>query len=180
MKTYTYIRRYFAIEVIATGIIALVALVVCPLFAARNIMTGIMLVLVIPAAYQVWNTFVAIANPETVTLADEFIEFGAWGRHDRYELSDVHEFRVREFPTAGKMYVRINGGGLLHGRYWLQTRVMSDGRELFERICDMEYAMHPDSLKAHARRVNGEYLAAEASGPAPIQSRRHVRRGRKK
>lgn len=183
MKTYTYIRRYFAIEVIATGIIALAALVICPLLAARNIMAGIMVVLMIPAAYQVWNTFIAIANPETVTLADDFIEFGAWGRHDRYELADVHEFRVREFPTAGKMYVRVNGGGLLRGRYWLQTRVMSDGRELFERICDMEYAMHPDSLKARARRVNSEYLAAEASeasDSASSPSRRHTRRGHKK
>ena len=183
MKTYTYIRRYFAIEVIATGIIALAALVICPLLAARNIMAGIMVVLMIPAAYQVWNTFIAIANPETVTLADGFIEFGAWGRHDRYELADVHEFRVREFPTAGKMYVRVNGGGLLRGRYWLQTRVMSDGRELFERICDREYAMHPDSLKARARRVNSEYLAAEASEASDSTSspsRRHTRRGHKK
>lgn len=183
MKTYTYIRRYFAVEVIATGMIALAALAVCPLLAARGVMPGIMIVLMIPAAYQVWNTFIALANPETVTLADDFIEFGAWGRRDRYELADVREFRVREFPTAGKMYVRVNGGGLLRGRYWLQTRVMSDGRELFERICNMEYAMHPDSLKARARRVNSEYLAVEAAGSpdsAARPSRRHARRGHKK
>lgn len=154
MTRYTYIKRYFAIEVVLTGAVSTAALVVCPLAAFSGFLPGVMVVLAVAALYQVWNTFIAIANPETVVIDGGAIAFSAWGRTDRYEAGEITEFRVREFPTAGKMYVRVNGGRLLRGRYWLQTRVMTDGDELFRRICDMEYAMHPDTLKAYARRSN--------------------------
>lgn len=158
MKTYVYIKRYYVLEVMLTGLIAIGALVICPLLALNGFMPGIMIVLIVPSVYQIWNTFVAIANPETVTIDDEFIEFGGWGRTDKYLWSEINDFRVREFPTAGKMYIRINGGGLFRGRYWLQTRVMSDGKELFRRMCDIEYSMHPNSLKARARRTNSAFM----------------------
>ena len=77
------------------------------------------------------------------------------------------------------MYIRINDSSLFKGRYWLQTRVMTDGRELFQRICDLEFRIHPDTLKARARRVNSEYLEAEgASGGDRPKSRRHDRKGK--
>ena len=177
--TYSYLKRYFFIEVTLTGIVCLAALLVCPYLAYRGIVPGIMIVLMVPAAYQVWNTFVAIANPQTVEIDDEAIAFSAWGRTDRYAWTDVTSFRVREFPSAGKIYIRINNSGLLRGRYWLQTRVMTDGRELFQRICDLEYKIHPDTLKARARKVNSEYLEAEkASDDEKPKSRRHDRKGK--
>lgn len=178
--TYSYLKRYFFIEVTLTGIVCLAALLVCPYLAYKGIAPGIMIVLMVPAAYQVWNTFVAIANPQTVEIDDEAIAFSAWGRTDRYLWNDVTSFRVREFPSAGKIYIRVNNSGLLRGRYWLQTRVMTDGRELFQRICDLEYKIHPDTLKARARRVNSEYLEAEkASDDEKPKSRRHDRKGKK-
>jgi hypothetical protein len=177
--TYSYLKRYFFIEVTLTGIVCLAALLVCPYLAYRGIAPGIMIVLMVPAAYQVWNTFVAIANPQMVEIDDEAIAFSAWGRTDRYAWNDVTSFRVREFPSAGKIYIRINNSGLLRGRYWLQTRVMTDGRELFQRICDLEYKIHPDTLKARARKVNSEYLEAEkASDDEKPKSRRHDRKGK--
>ena len=178
--TYSYLKRYFFIEVTLTGIVCLAALLVCPYLAYKGIVPGIMIVLMVPAAYQVWNTFVAIANPQTVEIDDEAIAFSAWGRTDRYLWNDVTSFRVREFPSAGKIYIRVNNSGLLRGRYWLQTRVMTDGRELFQRICDLEYKIHPDTLKARARRVNSEYLEAEkASDDEKPKRRRHDRKGKK-
>lgn len=179
--TYSYLKRYFFIEATLTGIVCLAALVVCPYLAYKGIVPGIMIVLMVPAAYQVWNTFIAIANPETVEIDEEAISFSAWGRTDRYAWSDVRSFRVREFPSAGKMYIRINDSSLFKGRYWLQTRVMTDGRELFQRICDLEFRIHPDTLKARARRVNSEYLEAESAsdGDRP-KSRRHDRKGKKR
>ena len=179
--TYSYLKRYFFIEVTLTGIVCLAALLVCPYLAYKGIVPGIMIVLMVPAAYQVWNTFVAIANPQTVEIDDEAIAFSAWGRTDRYLWNDVTSFRVIEFPSAGKIYIRVNNSGLLRGRYWLQTRVMTDGRELFQRICDLEYKIHPDTLKARARRVNSEYLEAEkASDDEKPKSRRHDRKGKKR
>jgi hypothetical protein len=65
---------------------------------------------------------------------------------------------IREFPSSGKMYLRVGKTTLLHGRYWLQTKVFTDGRELFQALLDIEYAKNPDTIKARARRVNTEYL----------------------
>ena len=160
-KTFTYIKRFFVIEVILTGLISLGALIVCPLMAYRGVLPPVMIMLAIAAFYQVWNTFIAIANPEKVTITDDSIIFSCWGREDKYPFSELAEFRVREFPTAGKMYIRINNHNLFHGRYWLQTNQMTDGKELFRLICDMEYQIHPDTIKARARRINTEYLENE-------------------
>ena len=160
MKTYTYEQPYFSIEVLGTGLFCGALVALCVVGAVTNLFMppALLALFAAVAFYQVWNTFVAIANPRRVTLGDEAISFAAFGRTDRFELGDVHEFRVREFPSAKKMYVRINGGGLLRGRYWLQTKVMTDGDELFRRLLDMEYKLHPDTIKARARRVNSEYL----------------------
>lgn len=160
MKTYTYEQPFFTIEVLITGIFCAFIAVVCLVFAALQMYLppALSVMFAVVALYQVWNTFIAIANPEKVTFEDDAISFSAFGRTDRFAYSDISEFRVREFPSAGKMYIRINDGGLLKGRYWIQSKVMSDGEELFNRILDFEYAKHPDTIKARARRVNTEYL----------------------
>ena len=160
-KTWTMWKKFFVVEVTLTGFLCLAASVVCPILAWQGVMPPVMIAFAIVAFYQVWNTFIAIANPESVTIDENSITFSAWGRNDRYEFDDLKEFRVREFPTAGKMYIRVNDHNLLHGRYWLQTHNMDDGRELFQIICDMEYKIHPDTIKARARRTNTEYLEVE-------------------
>lgn len=181
--TYTYLRKYFIIEVVLTGIISIAALILCTIWAIMGIYTPLMVLLDIAAFYQTWNTFVAIANPETVTFTDEEISFSCWGRTDSYRIDELTEFRVREFPTAGKMYLRINKHNIFKGRYWLQTKQMSDGAELFRRIQDLEYRIHPDTLKARARRVNTEYIEAEQQGNAKTSKtpyRRHSHRRKKR
>lgn len=179
MKTYTYEKRYFVIEVLITGIISVAAVVLCPIIALQGFYPPIMGMLAIVGFYQTWNTFVAIANPETVTIDDETISFSAWGRTDSYRLDELTEFRVREFPSAGKMYLRINKHTIFKGRYWLQTKQFTDGAELFRRVCDMEYQLHPDSLKATARRVNTAYMEAEEQGQIkPARATR--KKGKKK
>lgn len=161
IMTYTYIKRYFIIEVLLTGIISIAALLLCTTWAIMGIYPPLMVLIDIAAIYQIWNTFIAIANPEQVTLDDEELSFSCWGRTDSYRLSEIKELRIREFPSAGKMYLRINNHNLLHGRYWLQTKQMENGKELFQRLLDLEYQLHPDTLKARARRVNTEYIKAE-------------------
>ena len=38
---------------------------------------------------------------------------------------------------------------------------MTDGQELFSKILDIEYQLHPDTIKARARRTNTKYLQIE-------------------
>lgn len=160
MKTYSYQQPFFSIEVVATGLFCVFLAVACLICAMLNVLLPPALACVFAAValYQVWNTFVSISNPREVSIGDGTISFSAFGRNDTYSLEKIDEFRVREFPSAGKMYIRINGGGLLRGRYWLQTSVMTEGKELFQRITDIEYAKHPETIKARARRINTEYL----------------------
>lgn len=163
MKTYTYEQPYYALEVVITGLFCLMLAILCGGAALAHIFLPQLLLVFfsIVALYQVWNTFIAIANPEKVVIEQDALTFSAFGRSDRFARKDIHELRIREFPTAGKMYVRINGGGFFHGRYWLQTKVMSDGSELFHRMLDMEYELHPNTIKARARRVNTVYVEHE-------------------
>ena len=124
---------------------------------------GVLILIV--AGYQTWNTFVAIANPQDVIVDDDSISFCAFGRTDRYAFEDIKSFNVREVGGDAKVYVRVNGGGLLRGRYWLQILYTSDGKELFQWMEDFEYRVEPDSLKARARRASE--LSAATSGKAP-------------
>lgn len=152
--TYRYNTRYFAFDVTAIGI----ACAVLAIAAAVGLLTTpwlprfVLVLILIVCAYQVLNTFIAIANPAWVDFDDEGVAFGAYGREDRYPWSEVRELSVREFPGKERMYVRINGGGILHGRYWVRTGRFEDGDELYDAMVAKELEIHPDGLKARARR----------------------------
>lgn len=73
-------------------------------------------------------------------------------------MKDIDSFLVREFPSSGKIYLRVNDASLVSGRFWIPTKMFNDSEELFSLLRDLEYKIHPDSLKARARRTNEEYL----------------------
>lgn len=177
-KTYTYREPYFTIEVIGEGTFSLLILVACAWLMLINAfgMGGFFAVFGAAALYQAWNTFVARCYAHAVTLDDATISFELFGREQSYSLSELDEFRVREYPSSGKMYLRVGNHNALHGRFWLSTKSFEDGDELFKRIRDLEYQIHPDTLKAHARRNNEEYVKAYGYGrhQSKVQSRRRV------
>ena len=159
-KTYTYKEPYFTMEVKGEGFFCVFLLCACVWLTYTNAfnMWGLYVVFGIAALYQVWNTFIARCYSHSVTLDDEQISFELFGKTQSYKLSDLNEFRVREYPSSGKMYLRVGDHNALHGRFWLSTKVFEDGRELFDRLRDLEYQIHPDTLKARARRTNEEYV----------------------
>lgn len=152
MKQYIYEPKRFFVSVTFTGIFCIAICIACigAFFGLVPLPHGIAAIVGIVAAYQVWNTFIARANPQIVTIDDTTIRFSAYGRSDIFELSEVTSFLVREF--SGKRYVRINGGGILKGRYWLQTMYIENGDELEAWLADFEYKVDPHSLKSQARR----------------------------
>lgn len=168
VKTYSYDQAKFNVSVTATGVfcLALFILSVMSILGVTTLLPVPIAVLVlIVAGYQVWNTFVSIANPKDVSIDEDSITFSAFGRHDRFAFDDITSFSVREVGGDARIYVRVNGGGLLRGRYWLQILYTSDGKELFQWMEDFEYRVEPDSLKARARRASE--LSAATSGKAP-------------
>lgn len=156
MKEYKYKKSIFLRKVTLTSLFAGFVGVICTTYAIQGTHLPRLLSILIAFVmfYQVLNAFVAVANPETITLSDDAISFSAYGKTHEYKLDDIKEFRVKEFPGSGKMYIRINGGNLFKGRYWLDTFYTHEGDELFKEILELEDKLHPDSLKAHARRTS--------------------------
>lgn len=179
-RTYVYMEPYFSIEVRAEGAFSVLILAACLYLAWTNAfnMAGLFVVFGVAAFYQAWNTFVARAYVHSVTIGDEGISFELFGRTQSYELRDLEEFRVREYPSSGKMYLRVGDHNALRGRFWVSTRAFEDGQELFGRIRDLEYEIHPETLKARARRTNEEYVRLFGYGrhAAKAESRRRVLR----
>lgn len=152
MKQYVYEPKRFFVSVTFTGLFCIVICVACigAFFDLVPLPRGIAAIAGIVATYQVWNTFIALANPQVVTIDDKTIRFSAYGRTDSFALADITTFLVREF--SGKRYVRINGGSMFKGRYWLQTACIENGDELEAWLADFEYRVDPHSLKSQARR----------------------------
>lgn len=157
MKHYQYEKKRFMVQVTITGIFCAILAMISIVFMVQGFMPAIMAIVFIVSVYTVFNTFIAKTTPETIDISKHQITFGAYNQEARYTISQLKEFRIREFPTSGKMYIRVNDYSLLKGRYWVQTKMFNDSKELFMELLDIEYTLHPESLKARARRVNTEY-----------------------
>lgn len=158
-KTFYYDKLLYFIDVKVTGIFCGIIILACLYLGIVGIVSRALVGLIaLVALYTFWNCFIAKSTSQIVSINQQEIIFSALGREDHYPLTDIKKIRVREFPTGGKMYIRINNYGLNKGRYWIQFKKFNDSQELMKRVLDIEYHIHPDTLKARARRVNTEYL----------------------
>ncbi|WP_300123282.1 hypothetical protein [uncultured Enterococcus sp.] len=158
MREYTYYKEYYIFDVLITGIISVLANLVSILLIFLNFYRPIMLLIAIVSLYSWWNIFIARVSPKKVVIDNKKVIFYSFGKTDEYDLENISKFQIREFPSAGKMYIRFNGGKLKKDRYWLNTKMYENGNELFKNLLDLEYEKHPETLKSRARRVNTEYL----------------------
>ena len=150
MKEYNYNAKKFNMKVTVTGVFCvLIALYsVWQLFATGESIWGIAFII---AGYTVWNSFVTISNPSKVVLSDEEIVFSAYGREDHFLMTEIHSFRVKDFPNVRKLFIRVNNASWLKGRYWIPAAFFNDTDELYKAILDIEERVHPNSLKSVAR-----------------------------
>lgn len=150
MKVYSYEKKAFFCEVKFIGVFCIFIIIASLYLAIKGFLPSLMILFSIVALYTVWNTFVSKSTPEKIVWADDGITFSSFNRDDYYAWNDVKQLRIREFPKAGKMYVRFNNANIFRGRYWLQTRRFSDGNELFNKMLSKEFEINPNSLKAQA------------------------------
>ncbi|MGI6608607.1 MAG: hypothetical protein ACOX1F_06530 [Erysipelotrichaceae bacterium] len=155
MKKYIYKKDHFFVRVTLVGIICIImgAYNSYLFIKEKNILN---LFIVVVCVYQIFNTFFSLSNPQEVYIDDHRITFKAYGQVHSYDFKQIYDFRVKEFPQAKKVYLRINKNqnNLLKGRYWVFCLYFNDSDELFRWFLDKEYQMHPDTIKAHARRSN--------------------------
>lgn len=147
-KRYIYEPKAYFSQVTLTSIFTALILAYCIyqiIIGFQPILFGL---IGLVAAYTSWNTFIARANPSQVVLEEDGISFVSFGKVDKYPFDQLKSFQVREFRGSGKMFIRVNNSNLLRGRYWLNTREMNDGEELFLYILKLEHHVHPNSIKA--------------------------------
>ena len=165
-----------------TGGFCAVICLACVAIAALDIFIprGLALVFGAVAFYQVWNTFISLSNPERVEIDEEgdSISFSGFGRVDSYKLSELSTFLVRPFPSSGKTYIRVQNHNIFKGRYWVPTKMFSDGGELFTYLVNLGYKVHPNSLQARAHDVNKDYLEHADQIEAIRSKERSARRSR--
>lgn len=157
-KEYIYDKKAFLMQITVTGIFTCVIFLLCIYGIFVSSYASLCALIAFIAGYAIWNSFISVSNPQKVEIGNDFICFSAYGKEHKYFYDDVKSFRIREFPSAGKIYLRVNQSNFLKGRYWIHTTQFEDGKELFKKLLEMEYELHPDSLKAKARRVNLKYM----------------------
>lgn len=133
----------------------------------------------IVSGYTVWETFISCSNPNKVIIDADGITFCAYGREHRYLWSEITRFKVKEFSGARKLFVRINDAGIFRGRYWLHCYYFNDTDILYKFIVDREILIHPDSLKAQARKTGEQDMAERAERKKKRQEEMERRRAEK-
>lgn len=158
MKTYEYDKKRYFFEIKLIGIIciALLGVSLIAVFIQRFSILWAFVTLI--TCYTLWNMFISNSNPKIVKISEEFICFQSFYREDIYYFKEINNLRIREFPSAGKMFIRVNEAKFIKGRYWISTKSFNNGKDLFNSLLDIEYHMFPDTLKGKARKVNTEYI----------------------
>ena len=151
-----YNRLLYLFDVIITGIVAIGAFIASLVYFHSNL--SLLLLIGIVCIYTIWNSFVSKVHPEKIVIKENEIVFESFNSKDRYYIDGTDRFQLREFPSSGKLYLRIGNEQLQKGRYWINTKNYNNGKELFQLFRDLDYKINPDSLKSKARRVNTEYL----------------------
>ena len=156
MNEFKYNRLLYLFDVIITGIVAIGAFIASLVYFHSNL--SLLLLIGIVCIYTIWNSFVSKVHPEKIVIKENEIVFESFNSKDRFYIDGTDRFQLRDFPSSGKLYLRIGNEQLQKGRYWINTKNYNNGKELFQLFRDLDYKINPDSLKSKARRVNTEYL----------------------
>lgn len=153
-KNYYYNKTRYAVRVLGIGYFA-IFLCLYGIYSAFT--NGIQIsnaALVLIDLYIIYETFITCANPNEVIITDKKIIFKDPRHKDEYYWSDIKDFRVKELPDRKQVYIRINKDkfDFFKGRYWVYCLYFNDCDELYKFFCAKEMEIHPDTIKAYARR----------------------------
>lgn len=151
MKRYKYLKNRFLIEHTITNIFALIII----FFSVYHILKGnlpiLMTLALISSLYSVINNFIYKVNTETIIIGKDEIAFESYNKKDNYRIEEIKQIKLKEYPTNGKIYVRLTDKNNTLHRYWIHTRSFENGKELFKELMYVEFHKHPNTLKAKSR-----------------------------
>lgn len=156
---YTYDPHRYTFDVKIPAILAAIVLPIALVFAYMGALTPIAVGVAMLCAYVLFNTFFAHAYPQTVSLDESTLTLSSFGRTDEYCLADITRLQVRENGMTRNAYIRVNGGGLVRGRYFVACGDLYDAEggkalDLYQFFLDTEARLDPDNLRVRSRAVN--------------------------
>ncbi len=156
MKHYTYNSSHYMIQMTVPGVFTLLI----GLYSMYKFLTGgfnfLWLLITFVCVYNVWNTFVSISNPSEIIIDDDTLTFVAYKGSHVYETKKIEKFAMRPVAGGERMYVMIDKGGILRGRYWIRLAEFNDSKELNDYFYRLDARVNPDSVFTTARKQGRE------------------------
>ena len=157
-KTYVYNARRYLFDVKVPAVVAAIAFFVAGYFALAGMFTPIAIGVMVLCVYVLFNTLVAKTYPQTAALVDGELRLVSFGRTDVYRVDEITRLQVRENAMTHNAYLRVNGGGLLRGRYFVGCGDMYDENgekalDLYQFFLDTEARLDPDNIRVRSRTV---------------------------
>ncbi|MCJ7967089.1 MULTISPECIES: hypothetical protein [Eubacterium] len=117
-----------------------------------------MFILII-CVYNVWNEFISLSNPYEFELGKDSVTFRAYKQEHTYKISEMTNFSMRMVAGNTSIYMNINKGGILKGRYWIRVSEFEEQDEIVDYFYDLDEKVNPDSVVTRARKEGRERLA---------------------
>ena len=125
-------------------------------------MTGfsvLLMFILIICVYNVWNEFISLSNPYEFELGKDSVTFRAYKQEHTYKISEMTNFSMRMVAGNTSIYMNINKGGILKGRYWIRVSEFEEQDEIVDYFYDLDEKVNPDSVVTRARKEGRERLA---------------------
>ncbi len=152
MKTYICSSQERIFQIIIPSVISACGLFTCIAVFFTHIEYSLPAILIgIICLYTIYNTFLTGSYPDKVIVTNNYIAFSCMGKIQYYKYNEIKYFKVRDSQYSKNMFLRINRPLFGKGRFWINTRSFHNGNDLYEYIINLEYKIHPNSLKNIAR-----------------------------
>ncbi|WP_347993393.1 hypothetical protein [uncultured Eubacterium sp.] len=121
--------------------------------------SGLLMFILIICVYNVWNEFISLSNPYEFELGKDSVTFRAYKQEHTYKISEMTNFSMRMVAGNTSIYMNINKGGILKGRYWIRVSEFEEQDEIVDYFYDLDEKVNPDSVVTRARKEGRERLA---------------------
>lgn len=152
MKHYTYNSSHFMIQMTIPGILT----VFVGIYSLYKYLVGghnfLWILVAIVCLYNIWNTFVSVSNPSEIMIDDDHITFTAYSRSHEYILDNIKKFAMRPVAGGDRLYITIDNGAILRGRYWIRLSEFNDEKELNDFFYRLDAKVNPNSIFTAARK----------------------------
>lgn len=170
-KTYVYNAHRYLFDVKVPAIVAAIAFLVAAYFAFTGMFAPIAIGVMVLCAYVLFNTLVARAYPQAVSVIDGELRLSSFGRTDSYRIDELSRLQVRENAMTHNAYIRVNGGGLLRGRYFVGCGDLYDedgekALDLYQFFLDTEARLDPENIRVRSRVVAERKETQKSADPA--------------